>query len=434
MTAKHVVRDTEQEATETGIVAKARMAAGAGHECVVPPIDDLQLDIEPLLRAALSRAPELDADEHCRAQMLKVRLFGVDIAAPRLARCRLLDKIGEGGMGIVYSAYDDQLDRKLAIKVLPARRADSGTQRTRLLREAQAMAKLSHPNVVQVYEVVSLDACVYIAMEFVRGTTMGEWVSAAVRRTNEIVAAYVEAGRGLAAAHEAGIVHRDFKPGNVLVGEDGRVRVTDFGLARSAFDAIPEAALVPLPSSEASRVPHTATSSILGTPAYLSPEQHRGEPAGQRSDQFSFCVAMYEALYAERPFQGTSLTAWALQKEGGAIASAPPGGRVPQRIRRELVRGISPDTARRHVSMASLLGELTRDAGAARRKWSALVAAMTPLTTVGWFASRPGPARPQMMVSRRLVADYQRADVQFFLASGGRGRCFGGAAPVGRGL
>ncbi|MBZ0232031.1 MAG: serine/threonine protein kinase, partial [Deltaproteobacteria bacterium] len=203
-------------------------------------------------------------------------------------------------MGRVFAAYDPRLDRRVAIKVLLAR-ARSEQWRTqahaRLLREAQAMARLSHPNIVTVYEVGELGADLFIAMEYVKGATVRGWLEAEPRDWRDVIEVFLQAGRGLAAAHAAGLVHRDVKPDNILVGDDGIVRVTDFGLvgATGGSEARDGGAL----TGEL-----TETGTIVGTPRYMAPEQHRGAAVDARTDQFAFGVALYEALYRQRPFAG----------------------------------------------------------------------------------------------------------------------------------
>ncbi|HUH04555.1 MAG TPA: serine/threonine-protein kinase, partial [Kofleriaceae bacterium] len=212
----------------------------------------------------------------------------------QIGRYLILDEVGRGGMGVVYAAYDPDLDRKVALKLLPGATADRA-RRNRLLREAQSMAKLSHANVVTVFEVGTAGTRDYVAMEFVDGPNLAQWVAArrpeaergkdaARAYVSAAMALFVEAGRGLAAAHRAGIVHRDLKPANILIGEDGRARVGDFGLAREVGAA--EVGLA------VGAGPVARTSAGFGTPAYMAPEQFRGEPADERADQFSFCVAL----------------------------------------------------------------------------------------------------------------------------------------------
>src|SRR5262245_57430928 len=205
---------------------------------------------------------------------------GDDSAGSTIGRYTLLHRIGAGGVGVVYAAFDPELNRKVAIKLLrahggrPGRRAEL---EERLVKEARAMAQLSHPNVVAVFEIGRFRDRVFLAMELVEGQTLHDWRCERPRGWRKIVEMFAAAGQGLAAAHAAGLVHRDFKPANVLVGRDGRVRVTDFGLAQDD-------------------TPASASSPIAGTPCFMAPEQLRGDPADQRSVQFSFCVTLFMAL------------------------------------------------------------------------------------------------------------------------------------------
>ncbi|HSN28417.1 MAG TPA: serine/threonine-protein kinase, partial [Kofleriaceae bacterium] len=215
----------------------------------------------------------------------------------RISKYELGERLGTGGNGVVLLARDVTLDRKVAIKVLRGAATDEASQR--LLREAQSAAKLSHENVIVVHEVGTHDGSVFVAMEYVAGGTLRD-----VDRTHgwrEVLDAYRRAGRGLAAAHAAGLVHRDFKPDNVLVGEDGRVRVTDFGLVSvGGTDTVSPGPL----DGGALATTLTRSGTIMGTPRYMAPEQHHGEPVDARADQFAFCVALYEALYHRLPFEG----------------------------------------------------------------------------------------------------------------------------------
>ena len=199
---------------------------------------------------------------------------------PRVDRYEIRRRLGEGGMGVVYAAYDPELDREVAIKLLRLHAADGDTlpARTRLLREAQAMARLAHPNVVTVYDVGEWHEQVFIAME-IAGGTLRAWQDG--RPWREVVAMYRDAARGLAAAHAAGLVHRDFKPDNVLIGHDGRVRVTDFGLARAAGEP-GERAEVGAAMSGMLGTPLTETGTVMGTPAYMAPEQIAAAPRSTR--------------------------------------------------------------------------------------------------------------------------------------------------------
>jgi predicted Ser/Thr protein kinase len=287
-----------------------------------------------------------------------------------LGRYRIERELGAGGMGVVHAAFDPDLERRVALKVL---RAGGGGDdaRQRLLREARAMARLTHPNVVTVHEVGSAGGRDYVAMELVDGETLADWLRAERRPDREILAAFVAAGRGLAAAHAAGIVHRDFKPHNVLRHRNGRIVVTDFGLAREAHaphdaPSDPLAVTVPLTkaaSDGSTSAPSvlgglTATGSVLGTPAYMAPEQWTGGAVTPATDQFAFCVALWEALAGERPFKGASVE---LLRE--AIARGPAAldtSKIPRRLRRALRRGLDPIPARRWPSMEALLVAMIR--------------------------------------------------------------------------
>ncbi|MFY0538789.1 serine/threonine-protein kinase [Nannocystis pusilla] len=293
-------------------------------------------------------------------------------------------------MGVVYAAYDELLDRKVALKLL---HHDGGRNDDRLLREAQAMARLSHPNIVSVFEVVSLGAQHFIAMEFVRGQSLDAWLAAKARGWQEVLPVLLASGRGLAAAHRAGIVHRDYKPHNTLVGVDGSVKVADFGLAR-AFDT-GEVEPAPVPASPGRRMLQlalTRAGAVLGTPAYMAPEQHAGLACDERSDQFSFCVTAYEALYGAPPFPRTSVAALRAAIERGEVQAAPPGATVPAWLRRAVVRGLAADPARRYPSMDALLDALAQDPARA-----------PPPPPHRPVRRRPGRVRPALrLVLRRL--------------------------------
>ena len=279
----------------------------------------------------------------------------------RIDRFVILKHLGAGGMGIVVAAYDERLDRRVAIKVLrPDRfgRLGDTVARQRLIQEARAMARLAHPNVVTVHEVGELaDHVVFLVMELVTGVTLGAWLRDDARTLPEILDVFLSAGQGLAAAHTAGVIHRDFKPDNVLVGDDGRVRVTDFGIARSGTEAsvVPRRDFAP-PNTPFSAI--TETGEVMGTPLYMAPEQHLGQPADARADQFSFCVALYAALYRQSPFPATS--AWELFEAVTTGKVLPPPGdvTVPEPLRQALLRGMQLEPDRRFPAMAELLRAL----------------------------------------------------------------------------
>jgi len=287
-----------------------------------------------------------------------------------VGRYHVLAQLGAGGMGVVYRARDPVLDRTVALKVLPpldeSRRA--GLE-ARLRREAQALARLDHHNVLAVYDVGIAHASLFVAMQFVDGTTLDQAIAAHHLPPRRILALYVAAGRGLAAAHAAGIVHRDVKPSNILVDRGGRVYVGDFGLARGEHDAEPAShdAQAPLLATGMTRA-----GSILGTPLYMSPEQHRGEPTTARSDQFSFCVALWRDAFGVHPFVADRWQADAAlaAMEADRIALPPRLG-LPARAVRALRRGLRHDPAERWPSMTALIAELEP---ARRSPWLAGVA------------------------------------------------------------
>ncbi len=297
-----------------------------------------------------------------------------------LDRYTVLEKLGAGGMGEVYAVYDAKLDRRVALKLLLG---GGEAYEARLVREAQAMARLSHPNVVAVFDTGRVDDRMFLAMEFVQGTTLRSWQKAKPRRWSDVLRAYVEAGRGLAAAHAAGLVHRDFKADNVLVADGGAVKVTDFGLARALGESSEHSEPPEIPSlggssptpmsTPALETPMTETGAILGTPGYMAPEQYTGEGADERSDQFAFCVALFDALYGYKPFTGRTTNEIAAATIRGKVREPPKGTSVPARVHRALVRGLSSDRAARYPSMNALLVDLTRDP--ARRRLVALAAA-----------------------------------------------------------
>ncbi len=299
----------------------------------------------------------------------------------RIGRYVLLRTLGKGGMGVVYAAYDEDLDRKVAVKLLHSSHQADTELRLRIVREAQALARVSSPNVVHVYEVGEIENEMFIAMEFVNGTTLTKWQAAQKRTRQEIMHMYLAAGRGLLAAHQAGLTHRDFKPDNVLVGSDGTPKVADFGLARRHGDeteaGTPGAAEAS--SGQLAVTPHlfalTQEGTVVGTPLYMSPEQHLGEVADRRSDQFSFCVALYEALYGELPFAGKSLPTLRHNVVRGKLQPRPAGSRVPLPVHQALLRGLEVLPEKRFPSMQELLAALAfdeaRDPAAAprARRW-----------------------------------------------------------------
>ena len=336
------------------------------------------------LVAALAGADDMDSNarthRHEREALTESQAGKLPVLAigDRVGRYLVLSTLGAGGMGQVFSAYDPQLDRKIALKVLRANLgANAKEARARLKREAQAIAQLNHPNVVAVYDVGTIPAPgagpgastsgengedVYIAMEFVEGDTLTTWLKRWPRTWREILEVYHQAARGLMAAHSVGLLHRDFKPDNVLVGGDGRVRVTDFGLARSLFGIDdsgrgPTDPVQPRPDGSPLQVDLTATGTVLGTPRYMPPEQLMGPNIDARSDQFSFCVALYEALYNKHPLEGS--TSVSMLEQGKSALPPPDNSRVPSSVAKAVMRGLAKERTQRWPTMAALVSELT---------------------------------------------------------------------------
>jgi serine/threonine protein kinase len=282
---------------------------------------------------------------------LNAELFGADASTrgddvPEIGRFQVHRKLGQGGMGIVYACQDPENARMVAIKWLHAR--EHQALRTRFLREAEAMASLDHPNILRVFEIGEHGGQPFTVMELIEGETLSTWLQGEERPLGSILDAFARAGAGLAAAHDEGLVHRDFKPDNVMVADDGRVVVMDFGLVRVTTGAAAGLA-----------GDLTATGAILGTPGYMAPEQLLGEHADARADQFSFCVALWEALFHVRPFLGRGIVGLTQ-----AILSSEPRGDdrvvIPRGVRELLVRGLAAKPASRWPSMDELLAEFAR--------------------------------------------------------------------------
>ncbi len=367
-------------------------------------------------------------------------------------------------MGIVYRAYDPELDRPIALKLLRATDdGQGGTQRERLLREAQALARLQHPNVIAVYDVGTFRGDVFIAMELVEGESLHKWLKTGDRSRREILDAFLAAGEGLAAAHKAELVHRDFKPDNVIVGADGRIRVLDFGLARMAqpggetvgiqipaptrvsvgpdevtlddrpygrsneetLTAPPDVVMTPMPSSRRSArsasgrsgsnllaTPLTRADSIVGTPRFMSPEQSSGFATDPRADEFSFCVALYQALYGAYPFAGTPFD----ELRDWRVNAPPEGSTVPRWLRLVLVKGLAEKPSDRYPSMNELLEALRADPWVKRRRFlrGAGVIALLGCVVGAWTIAHRQSVRMCVGAERRLTGvwdDARRAQV-----------------------
>lgn len=326
----------------------------------------------------------------------------------------VLYELGEGGMGVVYSAYDPELDRKVALKLLHAN-SRSERARARLLREAKAIARISHPNVVTVHDVGTYEGRVFVAMEYVPGPTFRQWMQKAERSWSEALDVLVQAGHGLAAAHQGDLVHRDFKPDNVLVDEGGRAVVLDFGLARRASSR--EVLYSSHDGDDGNNDMNlTRTGAKLGTPAYMAPEQHLAAKTDARTDQFSFCVAVWEALYGSRPFEGSTPRAARRSVIAGTIGE-PREGNVPAGLRRVLTRGLSVAPQDRYPDMRALLADLERAPRRTVPGWVLGAAGLGLTATGAWLAvgldaEAQTPCTPSLERWQEVWDDDVRRDVQ----------------------
>lgn len=349
-----------------------------------PPRDEPS-DAENTALARTATAPGSDSAPAAEAPALN--------KGDGIGRYTVLEILGSGGMGVVYGAYDPDLDRKVALKLLRASAptgSGSEADRARLLREARAMAKLSCPNVITVYEVGTVAERDFVAMEFIDGITFADWMKQR-HDWREVVDKFRLAGEGLASAHDAGLIHRDFKPANVLIRNDGRVVVTDFGLARMSDETVGAGMTTAVPGSGDSGEQLTRTGAILGTPAYMAPEQYQGKAADERSDQFAFSVALYEALYGDRPFKGDSFDELRAATLAGDIPPEPKGAAVPPWLRAVVLRGLSAAPADRFDSMRDMLRALAERTSTARRwLYAAGGAAVAGAVVIALMTSRGG--------------------------------------------
>jgi eukaryotic-like serine/threonine-protein kinase len=286
-----------------------------------------------------------------------------------IGRYLVLRSIGTGSTGAVYASWDPELDRRLAVKLLhPSEGERDDDRRAALLREAKALARLDHPNVISIHDVGEHDGRVFIAMDFIDGETLEKWQARLRPPWQRVLSTYVQAGRGLAAVHAVGIVHRDFKPQNAMVDARGRVRIVDFGLAASAGAEL-------------------ATRELrAGTPAYMAAELHTEGIAGHAADQFAFCVALYEALYQQHPFAGDSPLELAAAVLAGRVVPPPAGSVVPARIGAAIQRGLARDPERRWPSLETLLDALEQHP---RRLKRPALAVVLMLVTLGGLAALP---------------------------------------------
>lgn len=299
--------------------------------------------------AEAARALESPATDALRSQ---------DVPA-RIARYRVVSLIGAGASGVVYRGFDPRLKRTVALKVLrPDLYGKGPEQSARMLREAQSMARLSDPHVVAVYDVGLNQGTVYLVMEYIDGATLSEWLRAGPRTRSEILSVFDDAGRGLAAAHDKGLVHRDFKPENVLVARDGRARVTDFGLARESENWLGDR----LTDDQASAELYAPTRGLVGTPAYMAPELFEGGPATPASDQFAFCVTLFVALFDKHPFkagEGIALSELMTRVRASTLQTPALQSALDERLFAVLRRGLAAEPASRFPDMSRLLSELS---------------------------------------------------------------------------
>jgi tetratricopeptide (TPR) repeat protein/predicted Ser/Thr protein kinase len=352
-----------------------------------------------------------------------------DVTVPprAIGRFLVLRRVGRGGMGEVFSAFDEGLGRRVAVKLIKGQSRARASRGARMRREAQAMARVSHPNVIQVFEVGHYLERTFIAMEYVEGQTLTQWQRAAARSHAEIIDAYLQAGAGLNAAHRAGVLHRDFKPSNALIDGEGRVRVMDFGLAAwlKRGDAIGSDG-VDVAEDEAPAAPEqpalTHDGRLLGTPGFMSPEQYRGEPLDERSDQFAFCVALYDALVGTHPFGGGTIAGLRESILEGELYDGPAARALPSPLRRALWRGLSKNPRERWPDMNALLAALRPPPRRARWAWG-LAAAVVSLSAggvaYGVLVGRSGVCEGSAEQLARVWNDERRASARAGLLATG---------------
>jgi tetratricopeptide (TPR) repeat protein/predicted Ser/Thr protein kinase len=337
------------------------------------------------------QSPGRDLLQGIARESVRSRLFGEETSQLLGDRYRVLRRIGAGGMGAVYLAVDTRLERHVAIKVLHAGASDQ--ERPRLVREALLMARVPSVHVVPVHDVGHDRGQAFVAMEYVPGPNLRQWWGQQKRSWREVLSVMIEAGRGLAAAHAAGVVHRDFKPDNVLIDADGRARVVDFGLASvGAIEIDPDAGPPTLSLDGSTLTTLTRTGELVGTPRYMAPEQFTATAPGEAADQFALCVTLYEGLYGQRPFEGDTMASLADSVMHGRVIEPPASSDVPGWLWPVVRRGLAPAPADRHASVAALLVALQRDPVSRRRRVVAgvgLLAVGGGVATAVWaFADR----------------------------------------------
>jgi len=359
-------------------------------------------DLEKKLASAVGSATaDTDPEAEWTKAAVALRLLGRTAAPSKIGRFAVLRFVGAGGMGRVFLAYDERLQRELAIKLLAGQRSKAAAER--LLKEARALARLSHPNVVQVYEVGMHGDDPFIAMEFLRGSTLRHWQTESSTQPRHILDAYLQAGAGLHAAHKQGLVHRDFKPENVFVqAEPGviRVRVIDFGLAK--LDSAVTTTPAEVPSGQTTSV--TRSGAILGTPMYMAPEQLRGEAGSAYSDQFSFCVALAEALWGVHPFSADSIGGLRSAHQRPPILPKRSTSDLPW-LRPVLMRGMATKPEDRFPSMRGLLDALAHDPIKRRRQVLALGGGAAVVVLLGLAAGKLSGSEPPCTGAEQAFED-----------------------------
>ncbi|MBT8491661.1 MAG: tetratricopeptide repeat protein [Deltaproteobacteria bacterium] len=377
----------------------------------------------------------------CRQLVAELSRTSLDARAPRVSqnhkvplvegatigRYVIESRLAAGGFGVVYRARDPELDRTIALKLWRVRNpADDGDAAADMLREAQALARLSHPNVMAVHDVGTEGDQVFIAGEFIDGNTLGEWAEKH-SRWQDIVPVMARAGQGLVAAHDADLVHGDFKPDNVVVDVEGRPRVVDFGLARPAG----ETRATDLAGASAQSLTTTTVGYLVGTPAYMAPELLYGEPASDKSDQYAFCVSLFELLAGDHPFEGSDLESLITAVAAGQRSNAQLPSNLPRWLAEAIERGLATDPDQRHPDMRALLSILSTDPRARRKRLlvgAAIVAPLVALAAViAWPAGDPvvaGPCRDSAAEAEGVWTDEQRARIsaRFTELGGDHGR------------
>ena len=407
----------------TGTLRSEDVAAARSHaeSCDACRVVLSEVGTAPTMRVALDTPQRTQATMTAPDRESTPRVVERE-SRPWIGRYRVLEKLGAGGMGAVFAAEDRELDRKVAIKLL---HGTSETASARLVREARALAKLRHPNVVTIYEVGRHEGDAFVAMELIEGTTLRDWMHGE-HTIEERLAVVIQAGHGLAAAHAEGLIHRDFKPENVMVGKDGRVQVLDFGLAKTALVADDDE---PRHPSDEAIDSITQTGTLLGTPAYMAPEQLVGDATDARTDQFAYCVTLFEVIHGFRPFAGSTHAALHAAIVDRRFVELPRRTGVPAHIEAAIMRGLAVDPEQRFPDTKALLAALrAREPDAAppppRRRGVAL--ALIGVVAIGggaaWWSTRDKEAdtsfvvdlsatKPRAVLSEALPGDRMKVTI-----------------------